>query len=406
MGLSSEEIKSLADRVLMKTYGRYDLALVRGEGVKVYDPEGREYLDFVAGIAVAGLGHADRQVAEALADQARRLVHVSNLYYTEPQVRLAELLVDNSFADRVFFCNSGAEANEAAIKLARRYSFDKYGPGRHIIVSMEKSFHGRTMATLSATGQDKVRHGFEPYVERFVFVPFNDLTALEKVLGADVCAVILEPIQGEGGVNEPADDYLGRVAEMCRAKDVLVIFDEVQVGLGRTGKLFAYQHFGVEPDIMTLAKALANGLPMGAALAREETAKSFGPGSHATTFGGGPVVSAAALVVVETLLSEGFLDQVARAGGYFKEKLIELAEKYEFIREVRGRGLILAMELIFPGGGVLKELMGRGFLINCIQDNVLRFVPPLIITEAEIDRLLPVLEEVLVHQAAENKDQK
>jgi len=404
MGLSSEEIKSLADRVLMKTYSRYDLALVRGEGVKVYDPEGREYLDFVAGIAVAGLGHAHPQVAAAVADQARRLVHVSNLYYTEPQVELARILVDHSFADRVFFCNSGAEANEAAIKLARRYSFDKYGPGRHTIVSMEKSFHGRTMATLSATGQDKVRHGFEPYVDRFVFVPFNDAAALEKALSDEVCAVILEPIQGEGGVNEPDDGYLARVAEMCRAKDVLVIFDEVQVGLGRTGKLFAYQHFGVEPDIMTLAKALANGLPMGAALAKEETAQAFGPGSHATTFGGGPVVAAAALAVVETLLRPGFLDQVARVGVYFREKLIELAGKYDFIRTVRGRGLILGLELAFPGAGVLKELMGRGFLINCIQDNVLRFVPPLIITEVEIDRLLPVLEEVLIHQAAENKD--
>ncbi|MDY6852223.1 MAG: acetylornithine transaminase [Thermodesulfobacteriota bacterium] len=401
--MSSKEIKDLAGEVIMDTYSRYDLALVRGEGARLYDAEGREYLDFLAGIAVANLGHAHPKVAEAVAGQARTLVHVSNLYYTEPQVKLAKVLTDNSFADRVFFCNSGAEANEAAIKLARKYSFDKHGPGRHRILSMENSFHGRTLGTLAATGQPKIHHGFEPLMEGFELVPFNNADALEKALGDDVCAVMIEPIQGEGGINEPDKGYLKNVASICRAKDVLLIFDEIQVGLGRTGKLFAYQNFGVEPNIMTLAKALANGLPIGAALARDEIASAFTPGSHATTFGGSPLVSAASLAVLETMLEPGFLDQVVRVGEYFKSRLADLASKLDFVRRVKGRGLILGIELDFPGTGVLNELMRRGFLINCTQNTILRFVPPLIITEAEVDLLMPVLEETLAAEAAGNK---
>ena len=403
MTVSSQEIKETTGRAMMNTYGRYDLALVRGQGAVVYDPEGKEYLDFVAGLAVAGLGHAHPKVAEAVAGQARRLVHVSNLYFTEPQARLAEALTEKSFADRVFFCNSGAEANEAAIKLARKYSADKYGPGRYKILTMENSFHGRTLATLSATAQEKIHKGFEPLVDGFAYLPWSDSAALERALADDVCALMIEPIQGEGGVNEPADGYLNRAAELCRARDVLLIFDEVQVGMGRTGTLFAYQNFGVEPDVMTLAKALANGLPIGAMLAREEAARAFGPGTHATTFGGTPLVSAAALAVLETMLAPGFMDQVVRVGVYFRNLLEGLAERHDFIRQIRGRGLILALELTFPGGGAVSELMRRGFLINCTQETVLRFLPPLIITEAEVDRLLPALEETLVAEAAKNK---
>ena len=345
--MNSAEMKERAEKVLMKTYGRYDLAIAKGEGVKVYDPEGNEYLDFIGGIAVCSLGHSHPGVAEAVAKQAKVLVHTSNLFYTEPQVRLAEVLVENSFADRVFFCNSGAEANEGAIKLARKYSHDKYGPGRYRIITLKDSFHGRTMVTLTATGQEKLQKGFEPLMNGFSYVPLNDLDALKGALGDDVCAVMLEPIQGEGGVNDAGETYLKDVVELCREKDVLVIFDEVQVGMGRTGKLFAYEHFGIEPDIMTLAKALANGIPMGALLARESVAQAFGPGTHGSTFGGTPLVSAAALVVLETILAPGFLEDVTKTGDYFKTRLMELVDKYDFVVRVKGRGLILGLETGF-----------------------------------------------------------
>lgn len=401
MGMKSEEMIAEAGQVLMNTYGgRYGLALVRGEGPYVYDPEGNEYLDFVGGLAVAALGHSHPKVARAVAEQALKLVHVSNLYFTEPQLQLARLLVDHSFADRVFFCNSGAEANEAAIKLARKYSFDKYGPGRYKILSMEDSFHGRTMATLAATAQAKIHKGFEPLMDGFAYLPLGDLDALEAALTDDVCAMIIEPIQGEGGVNEPEEGFLRRAAELCRAKDVLVIFDEVQVGMGRTGMLFSYQHYGVEPDIMSLAKALANGLPIGATLAREEVAQVFGPGSHATTFGGTPLVSAAAVATLETILEPGFLEQVRWIGNYFRSKLEALVEQYDFVLRVKGRGLMIGLELAFPGDGVRIEMQRRGFLINCTHDTVLRFLPPLIITEKEVDRLIPALEDALKAEAA------
>jgi len=401
--MNSNEIKSLADKVLMKTYGRYDLALVKGQGAKVYDPEGNEYLDFVSGLAVTSLGHANPALADIVAEQARTLVHVSNLYYTEPQVKLAKILTENCFADRVFFANSGAEANEAAIKLARKYSFDKYGPGRHHIITMKNSFHGRTMLTLTATAQPDKHHGFKPLVEGFSYVPFNDLAALEQALSDEVCAVMIEPIQGEGGVNEAGADYLSRLAELCRSRDILLIFDEVQVGMGRTGALFAHQLYGVEPEIMTLAKALANGLPIGATLASEKVAQAFGPGTHASTFGGTPLVTAAALGVMETLLAPGFLDQVKRVGTYFKSRLSDLAAKYDYVKEVRGQGLILGIQLDFPGADAVAEMIRKGFLINCLQETVLRFLPPLIIAEAEVDLLIPVLEETLAEIAVRNK---
>ena len=399
--MNSKEIKALAEKVFMKTYGRYDLALTKGDGVHLYDPEGNEYLDFVSGLAVASLGHANETVAQAVAQQARILVHVSNLYYTEPQVLLAQKLVENCFADRVFFGNSGAEANEAAIKLARKYSFDKYGPNRFNILTIDNSFHGRTMVTLSATAQADKHVGFEPLNEGFAYLPLNDLDAVKDAFNeGGVCAIMIEPIQGEGGVNEVDQDYLAAVRELCTKNDILLIFDEIQVGMGRLGALFAHELFGVEPDIMTLAKALANGLPIGAALAREEVAEAFGPGTHASTFGGTPLVTSAALAVLETMLAPGFMDQVQKVGDYFKSRLLELKQKYDYVEEVRGRGLLLGLKVSFPGADVVPRLMAKGFLINCIQGNVLRFLPPLTITEAEIDSLIPVLEETLVSEAA------
>ncbi len=384
----------LADKYMFKTYGRFPITLVRGKGCRVWDEAGKEYIDFVGGIAVCSLGHSSPLVTNALKEQSEALVHVSNLYYTRPQTDLAQLLVENSFADRVFFCNSGAEANEAAIKLARRYANEKSGSKKNTIVSMENSFHGRTMATLSATGQSKIQIGFDPLLEGFRFAPFNDIKGLEAVLDDSVCAVIVEPIQGEGGVVCPDPDYLKGVRQLCDERDVLLIFDEVQVGLGRTGKLFAHEHFGITPDIMTLAKALGNGLPIGAMLAVEELSQAFGPGSHATTFGGTPLVTAVSTAVVKSLLEDGWLDNCRDMGHYLKKRLEGLANKYSFVKEVRGFGLILGMELDRPCAPIVDACMSEGFLINCAHDTVLRFLPPLIVGKEEIDLLIDTLDRI------------
>ncbi|MGD8229258.1 MAG: aspartate aminotransferase family protein, partial [Desulfobacteraceae bacterium] len=319
-----ESSSGLADKYMFPTYSRFPLTLVKGRGCRVWDEEGKEYLDFVGGIAVCALGHSSPLVSKALEEQSRKLVHVSNLYYTVPQVELAQLLVDNSFADRVFFCNSGAEANEAAIKLVRRYSDENFSADRYVIISMTNSFHGRTMATLSATGQAKIQKGYDPLLNGFKFVPFNDLSSLDAAVDEQVCAVMLEPIQGEGGVVCPEPDYLKGVEEICRARNLLLVFDEVQVGMGRTGKLFAYEHYNVVPDIMTLAKALGNGLPIGAMVSTERLSNAFGPGSHASTFGGTPLVTAAAKAVLKSLLEDGWIDHCRQMGEYFKGRLDDL----------------------------------------------------------------------------------
>lgn len=383
-----------AERFMFQTYKRASLALVRGDGCRVWDEDGKEYLDFVGGIAVCALGHSSPVISTAICEQSKKLVHVSNLYYTQPQTELAQILVENSFADRVFFSNSGAEANEAAIKLARHYSRDHYGPNRHVILTMENSFHGRTMATLSATGQEKIRKGFDPVLEGFRYVPFNNLHDLKAAVGGSVCAVMLEPIQGEGGIVVPDSDYLRGVRQICDADDILLIFDEIQVGMGRTGNLFAYQHFGITPDIITLAKALGNGLPIGAMLAKEGLKDSLGAGTHATTFGGSPLITSGALALVKSLLNDGWIDHARDMGNYFKKGLLELQRKYSHIQEVRGLGLILGLLLDRGGSEIVDACADKGFLINCIQERVLRFVPPLIVSENEIDRLLKCLDEV------------
>ena len=397
----NSDIKTEADKFLMKTYTRHPIVITRGKGCKVWDDQGRSYTDFVAGIAVCNLGHAHPAVSKAVAKQADILFHVSNLYYTEPQVKLAAWLVENSFADRVFFCNSGAEANEAAIKIARKFFRDKQENRRYKIIAMEKSFHGRTMATLSATGQKKIRHGFNPVLEGFDFVPFNDFKALQNKIDETTCAVIIEPIQGEGGVRCPDTEYLKKVRQICDETGTLLVFDEIQTGIGRTGKLFAYEHFKAAPDIMTLAKALANGLPIGAMLAKEHVAATFGPGSHASTFGGTPIVTTASLEVLKILKKEKIILHCMQTGTYFKEKLLGLKEKYDFIEDVRGLGLLLGMKLKIKGTPVVAQCMEQGFLINCIQENILRFIPPLIIEKEEIDSLLACLDEIF--QAINNK---
>ncbi len=352
--MTHSSIMAAADRVIAATYTRFPIVIEQGWGATLWDDTGRAYTDFVAGIAVCNLGHAHPRVAEALAKQAESLCHVSNLYYTIPQVELAEWLTAHSFADRVFFGNSGAEANEAAIKLARRYFYERGEAGRHRIITAERSFHGRTLATLSATGQDKIRKGFDPVMPGFDFVPFDDVEAIRAAIGPETAAVLLEPVQGEGGVRCPSPGYLGAVRELCDAQGLLLIYDEIQTGIGRTGKLFAYEHEGVPPDIMTLAKALANGLPIGAMLATEEVASAFGPGAHASTFGGTPVITAAALETLKTLAEEGIVERCRETGEYFHQQLTDLAGRYpDIVADVRGIGLLLGMALHRPGAPVV-----------------------------------------------------
>ncbi len=394
--MPTEDLRRDAERVLMPTYAPSPISIVRGRGSRVYDLEGREYLDFVAGIAVNTLGHAHPDLVAAIQKQAQHLLHASNLYYTEPQVKLAKALVDHSFAKKVFFCNSGAEANEAAIKLARRYAHQKHGPDRYEIITMLNSFHGRTMATLTATGQEKVQKGFEPLVPGFKYVPLNDLPELEKGLSSKTAAVMLEPIQGEGGVHVADRTYLKGLRELCRQHDVLLVFDEVQTGMGRTGTLFAYEQLGVRPDIMTLAKGLGGGVPIGACLATDEVAAAFSPGAHASTFGGNPLACAAALAVLRVLLEGRVLEQSRRMGDYLAKGLLDLKDRLHIVKDVRGLGLLQGMELTIEGKPVVDDCLARGLLINCTMERVLRFVPPLIITQHEIDRLLDTLSQVLI----------
>jgi acetylornithine/N-succinyldiaminopimelate aminotransferase len=393
--MTQPDWKTRADRVVMNTYGRQPLVLVRGEGSWVWDAEGREYLDFVAGLAVCNLGHAHPAVAQAASEKLSQLVHVSNLYYTTPMVELAEELVCLSFADRVFFCNSGTEAMEGAIKLCRRYSAKRFGPDRHKIVCMHNSFHGRTFGALSATGQEKFWKGFEPLLPGFVFVPFNNLAALQAALDDTVCAVILEPVQGEGGVNLASREYLEAVRRECSQNGILLVFDEVQCGLGRTGKLFAYQHYGVTPDVMALAKALAGGLPMGALLATEEAAQGFVPGTHASTFGGGPVIAAAAKASLGILCDPCFLEAVREKGDYLREKFQGLKSRFPVVEEVRGLGLMWGMQLSQDGTPVVAACRERGLLVNCTQGNIIRLLPPLVVEQAELDQGMEILAQAL-----------
>ncbi len=394
--MPTEDLRREAERVLMPTYAPSPISIVRGRGSRVYDLEGREYLDFVAGIAVNTLGHAHPDLVAAIQKQAQHLLHASNLYYTEPQVKLAKALVDHSFAKKVFFCNSGAEANEAAIKLSRRYAHQKHGPDRYEIITMLNSFHGRTMATLTATGQEKVQKGFEPLLPGFKYVSLNDLPELEKALSAKTAAVMLELVQGEGGVHVADRTYLKSLRELCRQHDVLLVFDEVQTGMGRTGTLFAYEQLGVHPDIMTLAKGLGGGVPIGACLATDDVAAAFSPGAHASTFGGNPLACAAALAVLRVLLEGRVLEQSRRMGDYLAKGLLDLKDRLHIVKDVRGLGLLQGMELTIEGKPVVDDCLARGLLINCTMERVLRFVPPLIITQHEIDRLLDTLSQILI----------
>lgn len=395
MTTANEKWRQRGNKVFIGNYARYPVAMVKGEGCRLTDADGRDYLDFLSGIAVCSLGHCHPAVTEAISRQAAELVHVSNLYYTRPQTELAELLVANSFADKVFMANSGAEVNEAAIKLARIYS----GEGKYGVVSLAGSFHGRTLATVAATGQPKFHEGFEPLPAGFDYAPFGDLAALEGMISESTCAVMCEPLQGEGGVRPLDRDYLKGIRELCDRHGLLLIFDEVQTGMGRTGSLFAYQQLGVVPDIMTVAKALGNGLPIGAMLTTEKIAAALVPGTHASTFGGNPVASAAAVAVLGKMLEEPFLPGVIERGDYFRAQLQKLAEEYPGLATgVRGMGLILGLTLteqgVEHGTAMVNAMFEKGYLINFAGGAVLRFVPPLIVEKSEIDQLIAALDEM------------
>ncbi|UCC66849.1 MAG: aspartate aminotransferase family protein [Deltaproteobacteria bacterium] len=393
-GLKGENLIQEGADFLVNTYARNPILVLKGKGAKVWDSSGREYLDFVGGIAVCNLGHCHPNVIHALEEQARRLIHCSNLYYIGPQAELARRLCEHSYGEKVFFCNSGAEANESAIKLARKYARERHGGEKHEIITMDNSFHGRTMGALSATGQQKFHKGFEPLLPGFKYVPFDDIEAVQDAIGPHTCAVMVEPIQGEGGVNLPSPHYLKELRNLCDQKQILLIYDEIQVGMGRTGKLFAYQHYDAPPHIMTLAKSLANGVPIGAMVTTEQVAQAFSPGSHASTFGGNPLATRVGCAVLDTLLGDRILENCQRMGEYFLTGLLDLKERYDFIKDVRGKGLIIGAELEFEGKEIVERCLQKGFLINCTMDRVLRFLPPLIITSKEIDLLLAALQEI------------
>lgn len=390
--MTNQEAIKLGEEYLMPTYGRLLIAFVRGEGCTLWDADGREYLDFVSGIAVCSLGHCHPRVVEATVRQAQTLVHTSNLYHIAQQGRLAKRLCELSFAQRAFFCNSGAEANEAAIKLARKWALLAGKPGRDIITA-EKSFHGRTLATVTATGQEKYRSSFAPLPEGFRYVPFDDIAALREAVNESTCAVMLEPIQGEGGVNVPGEDYLPQVRELCDEREVLLILDEVQTGVARTGKWFGYQHWGIEPDIMTLAKGLGSGFPIGACLATEAVGTCFQPGDHASTFGGNHLACATALAVLEVMTSQRLVEHVAQVGRLLEDMFTQWMPQVPAILGVRGRGLLLAVQLAesCPARQVQEACLANGLLVNAMGDNRLRLAPPLIVTDGECARAVETI---------------
>ena len=388
-----------SETYLMDTYARYPLCLVRGEGVRVWDSDGKEYLDFTGGLSVLALGHCHSRVVGTIQEQAATLIHTSNFFHNPPAIQLAKLLVEHSFADRVFFSNSGAEANEAAIKLARKYAKETLSSDRYEVIATRNSFHGRTLATVTATGQEKYWHGFEPLMPGFKHIPYNDLRAMERAIDNRTAAILVEPIQGEGGVVVPDDGYLPGLRKLCDEAGVLLILDEIQTGMGRTGALWAYQHSGVEPDIMTLAKALANGIPIGATLATGRVADAFTRGSHGTTFGGNPFATAVGLTTLTTLLEDKLPERAAKVGRLLTDRLQALKPTRPIIREVRGRGLLIGIELTVPAGPVVTGCRERGLLVLTAGENVVRLAPPLIVEESSLDRAVSILDSALAQTA-------
>lgn len=386
----ADKVEALYDKYVMNTYKRVPLVFDKAKGSIVTDIDGKKYLDFFPGWAVSGTGHCHPLVSAALAKQAKKLMHVSNNYYSVEQAMLAKAIIDNSFPGKVFFANSGAEANEAAVKLARKYGHDK---GKYEVITMLKSFHGRTLAMITATGQDKVKKGFEPLPEGFKYVPFGDIEALNNAISNKTIAVMLEPIQCEGGVNIASKEYMSELRNLCDEKGLLLILDEVQTGMGRTGKMFCYQNYGITPDIMTLAKSLGGGVPIGACVAAEKVQDVLTPGTHASTFGGSPIVCAAGLAVFEAIKKEKLIDNARKMGDYIVKKLKALDKKYNFIKEIRSVALVIGVELNISGDEVYKLCLDEGLLINCTQETVLRIMPPLTVSKQEIDKAITILDK-------------
>ena len=381
--------------VIMNTYSRFPICFERGEGMYLYDIEGKKYLDFVAGIAVNSLGHANPRLGETIAKQAMTLIHCSNLYYTVPQVKLAEKLVEKTDFDKVFFCNSGAESVESALKLARKYAYMKGKPGTEII-AMEHSFHGRTYGAVTATGQEKYQKGLGEMLPNIIHVPYNDFDALKAAVSEKTCAILMEVMQGEGGIIPADKEYLQNVRKLCDEKDILLMFDEVQTGVGRCGELFAYQVYGVAPDCLSTAKGLAGGVPIGAFMAKESAAKAFNPGDHASTFGGNPLATSCGLVVMNELFEGGLLENVKKNGQYLGETLKNLAKKHEkMVSDVRGMGFMWGMELKGEAAPIIKKCIDAGLLLVGAGPNVIRFVPPLIASKEDIDEMAKILDKAL-----------
>ncbi len=391
----NKKIIQLTERHVAHTIGRYPIALVKGKGMHVWDASGNKYLDFVAGVAVDSLGHCHPAVVRAIRKQAGQLIHVSNWFHIEPQAQLAAEITRLSFGGKVFFCNSGTEANEGAIKLARRFFVDQGQKHKSEIITTYKAFHGRTLGAMSATPQDKIQKGFGPLVPGFKYVPFDDISAMRKTITSKTCAVMVEPVQGESGVIIPSKTYLKELRKLCTQRKVLLILDEIQTGFGRTGRLFAYQAFGAKPDIMTLAKGLGGGVPIGALVMTNPVAKSLGPGTHGSTFGGNPLVCAAALAAVNIISDKTFLKTVRETGKYFLVRLKELSKKFPVIKEVRGMGMMLAIDIDGSSPAVANDCMAQGILVNSIAPGTLRFIPPLIVSPKNIDTLIRVLSKTL-----------
>ena len=394
--MDTKRMFELSDKHLMTFAKRYPVALVRGEGTRVWDSDGKEYLDFTGGIAVTALGHCHPKVVGTLREQAATLVHVSNLFHIPQQAQLAALLCEHSFADRVFFSNSGAEANETAIKLARKWAKEHGSSDRGDIISMRGGFHGRTLATVTATAQEKYHHGFEPLPGGFKYVAFNDLKALERAVDSRTAAVLVEPIQGEGGINVPDDGYLPGMRKLCDEAGILLVFDEIQTGMGRTGRLWAYEHSGITPDIMTVAKALANGVPIGATLATDDVARVFTPGTHGSTFGGNPLATAVGLTVFGTLIEDKLAERAGRMGKVLAQGLEAIRAKHpKAVKEVRGRGLLAGLDLVSPVADAVAACRERGLLVLTAGDNTLRLAPPLIVTDNEVAQACGIIDAAL-----------
>ena len=389
--MTTQETIDLFDKYVIANYGRLPRVIVKGEGCYLYDAEGNKILDMFPGWAVSALGHCHPKVVAALRKQAGELLHIDNTFYSEPQGTLARLLSERAFGGKCFFCNSGAEANEAALKLARLHTSQE----KYKFITAEGSFHGRTFATVTATAQPKYHEGFLPLLPGFAYVPFNDVAALESAFSDEVAAVLVEPIQGEGGINIASAEYLQAIRRLCDEKGAVMILDEVQTGIGRTGKWFGYQHFEVEPDVITMAKALGGGVAIGAMMAKDEIAASLVPGKHASTFGGNCLACAAGIAVIEAIEEDKLLENAAELGQYTRDRLEELKQKHGIIDSVRGIGLMIGVQLASPGKGIVDQCLAKGLRINCTSETVLRFMPPMIATKSHIDDAIGILDSIL-----------